>query len=158
MKSIKFLTIILLSVSGLFIVSCSTDEETDTLKPEINMETVDAFPKPCDTIYKGESFTFRAEFTDNVELGSFNLELHQNFDHHTHGSHQEICPVHPEKEPVNPFHFNRNYEIPLGSAAYNAEVSIDIPDDVDAGDYHFMVKVTDIEGWQGWQSVSLKIE
>jgi hypothetical protein len=157
MKSLKILAI-LMAFSILFLASCSDDEETDTLKPEINMEGADAFPKPCDTIYRGGTFTFKAEFSDNVELGAYNLELHHNFDHHTHGNHVETCPVHPDKEPVNPFYFNQNYDIPAGSSTYLAEVSIDIPADVDTGDYHFMVKVTDQEGWSAWQSVSVKIE
>ena len=157
MKSIKIWAA-LLAVSLLFLVSCSDDEQTDTIKPEINMDVAGAFPQPCDTLYRGESFTFKAEFTDNVELGAYNLELHHNFDHHTHGSHVETCPVHPDKDPVNPFYLNQNYDIPAGSSTYTAEVEIDIPADVDTGDYHFMVKVTDREGWQGWQSVSVKIE
>lgn len=156
MKTIKALAV-LMAFSAIFLSACSDDEQTDTLKPEINIEGADAFPKPCDTIYRGEIFTFKAEFSDNVELGSFILELHQNFDHHTHGSHQETCPVHPDKDPVNPFYFNQNYDIPPGSSTYTAEVEIEIPADVDTGDYHFMVKVTDQEGWQGWQSVSVKI-
>lgn len=157
MKSIKLMAILMV-LSTVFLFSCSDDEQTDTIKPEVNMEFADAFPKPCDTIQRGESFTFRATFTDNVELGSFNLELHQNFDHHTHGSHVETCQVHPDKEPVNPFYLNQNYEIPPENTTYTAEVSVEIPADVDTGDYHFMVKVTDQEGWQGWQSVSVKIE
>jgi hypothetical protein len=155
MKKRRLLEILLLA--ALVFASCSKKEETDTEKPVIDMQTANAFPKPCDTLFRGENFEFRANFSDNIELGSFNLELHHNFDHHTHGSHQETCPVHPDKEPVNPLYFNQNFEIPGGSSTFGAVESIEIPADVDPGDYHFMVKLTDKEGWQSWLSVSVKI-
>ncbi len=54
-------------------------------------------------------------------------------------------------------YFNQNFEIPGGSSTFGAVESIEIPADVDPGDYHFMVKLTDKEGWQSWLSVSVKI-
>jgi hypothetical protein len=153
----KSINILLLLIIAVAIVSCSKDDENDTLKPEIDLQFADAFPGPCDTLYAGESFTFRAIFTDNEELKAFNLELHHNFDQHTHGSHNETCAMDPVKEPVNPFYLNQNLTIPAGSKAYEAAIEVEIPADADTGDYHFMVKVTDAEGWQSWQSVSVKV-
>ena len=157
MKNIKFF-FIAISLAAIPLTQCSESKETDTEKPVINMDQEDAFPKPCDTIFAGRSFTFKAVFSDNVELGSYNIELHNNFDHHTHGSHTETCTLDPDKNPVNPFYFNQNYEIVSGSKTYNAETTVAVPDDIDSGDYHFMVKLTDKEGWQSWSSVSVKIE
>lgn len=153
-KSINILFLLIIAVA---IVSCSKDDENDTIKPEIDMQFAGAFPLPCDTIYAGETFTFKAIFSDNQELKAFNLELHHNFDQHTHGSHNETCAMDPVKEPVNPFYLNQNFTIPAGSTIYEAIVAVEIPYDVDTGDYHFMVKVTDTEGWQSWQSVSVKV-
>jgi hypothetical protein len=142
----------------LFFSGCDKGEnENDTVKPVIDMSFVDAFPQPCDTLFLGQEVKFRARFSDNVELGSFNLELHDNFDHHTHGSHSETCPMDPDSEPINPYYLNENFTIPGGLTEYEAEVTISIPNMVDTGDYHFMVKLTDAEGWQSWQSVSIKI-
>lgn len=150
--------VLLLLVPFLMIgYACDKQDETDTQKPVIDMDFAEAFPRPCDTVVAGEQFVFRARFSDNRELGSFNLELHQNFDHHTHGSHEESCPADPVKEPVDPFYFNQSYSIPEGMKQYEAQIAVDIPQGVDAGDYHFMVKLTDREGWQSWQSVSLKV-
>jgi len=59
--------------------------------------------------------------------------------------------------PVNPFYYNESFTIPAGSKSFTAERSVSVPTDVDKGDYHFMVKLTDKEGWQSWQSVSVKI-
>lgn len=139
------------------VFGCSKDEEKDEQKPVIDMDFADAFPKPCDTLHRGEIFIFKGLFSDNVELGNFNLELHHNFDHHTHGSHVETCEFDSVKEPVNPFYLNESYSIPAGSVDYSAFVEIPIPVDVDTGDYHFMVKLTDKEGWQSWKSVSVKV-
>lgn len=142
----------------LLFIGCGNEEdEIDTIKPVIDMSMAGASPTPCDTAFNGQDMVFRAVFTDNVELGSYNIELHHNFDHHTHGSHADLCPMDPDSDPVNPFYFNENYSIPSGLNEYEANVTIPIPADVDTGDYHFMVKVTDAEGWQSWQSVSIKI-
>ncbi len=153
----KPLVAFVLLLAGALLISCSKDDEKDTEKPVIDMIAGDAFPKPCDTLYIGKSFLFSAVFTDNVALGAYNLELHHNFDHHTHGSHNETCPLDPIKEPDSPFYLNQSYEIPDAPQSYTALREIYIPPDVDAGDYHFMVRVTDKEGWQSWRSVSVKI-
>lgn len=141
----------------LLATACSKDEEKDTEKPVIDMSSPEAFPQPCDTVFIGEVFVFNAIFTDNAELGSYNIELHHNFDQHTHGSHEETCPMDTLKAPVNPFYYNESFTIPAGNLTFSAEKEIAIPQDMDAGDYHFMVKLTDKEGWQSWQSVSLKM-
>ncbi len=154
----KSITSIIFIMIALAIASCNKDDENDTQKPEIDMQFAGAFPTPCDTIYRGEIFTFKAVFTDNRALKAFNLELHHNFDRHTHGSHNETCPMDAVKSPVNPFYFNQNFEIPADSKTYDAVVAVEIPADVDTGDYHFMVKLTDAEGWQSWQSVSVKVD
>jgi hypothetical protein len=41
--------------------------------------------------------------------------------------------------------------------AYDAYVDIPIPDDIDTGDYHFVVRVTDAAGWQSYKAFSVKI-
>jgi hypothetical protein len=56
---------------------CSSDEN-QTGKPSISMDGEDAFPQNCVTLYRGESFEFNAIFTDEQELGSFNIEIHNN--------------------------------------------------------------------------------
>jgi len=156
MKNI-FLLISILIITTFLFWRCEKESDQDDEKPVINMEMSGSFPLPCDTLFKGDSFIFKAVFTDNVELGSFNLELHHNFDHHTHGSHVESCEMESIKEPVNPFYLNESFTIPTGLTSYNAQIEVPIPADADTGDYHFMVKLTDKEGWQAWQSVSVKV-
>lgn len=157
MKNLILIVSIGFMVTFMFL-GCEKETVKDNEKPVINMEISGAFPLPCDTLSKGENFVFKAAFTDNIELGGFNLELHHNFDHHTHGSHVETCEFDPVKDPVNPFYYNKSCTIPAGLTSYNAQIEVPIPADVDTGDYHFMVKLTDKEGWQSWQSVSVKVK
>jgi hypothetical protein len=126
--------------------------------PTIMMSDIDAFPTNCTTLYKGESFSFKATFSDNQELGSYNIEIHNNFDHHTHSTDGIECELEPEMKPINPFIYNQDFSIPDGTSIFEAENTISIPDDIDSGDYHFMIRLTDKAGWQQLKSVSLKIK
>ena len=136
--------------------SCSKEERDDEL-PEIIMSETGHFPQNCDTLYLGESFTFRARFTDNVELGSYSIDIHHNFDHHSHSTEMAECPMDPKKTPVNPFLFIEQFDIPEGKREYDAMQVISIPDDIDHGDYHLMVRLTDKTGWQAIRGISIKI-
>ena len=153
------ITIGLLASLPLF-TGCETDEHDDEV-PVIDMSGEQAFPENCVTVYRGESFTFVATFTDNKELGSYSLEMHHNFDHHTHSTDGEHCEEEGEEEeektPVNPFLLMKNYPLPEGLQSYNASVSIDIPADSDPGMYHFKVRLTDAAGWSAFKGISLKI-
>ncbi len=151
------LPVILLSAIVFFGSNGCTKTETDTVYPVIDMSSVNAFPHDCDTLRIGESFVFRGIFTDNAELGSYSLDIHNNFDHHSHSSSIVECPLDPIKVPVNPLTFIRDYPIPDGSTRYEAIDTIAIPKGVDAGDYHLMIRVTDREGWQSVKGISVKI-
>ena len=139
-----------------FALSCEK-EERDTELPEIIMTRADHFPQNCDNVYIGESFTFRAHFTDNYELGSYSIEIHHNFDHHSHSTDVADCQMDPVKTPGNPFLFIEQFDIPEGLKEYNASRDIDIPEGVDYGDYHLMVRLTDRTGWQAIRGISIKI-
>jgi hypothetical protein len=140
-----------------FTFSCIDDIEKDDEIPVIDMTAAEAFPKTCDMVYRGESFTFTATFTDNVALGSFSIEMHNNFNHHTHSTDVVECEMDPIKSAVNPLLFIEEYDIPEGQKSYTASIKITIPEDVDTGDYHFMVRLTDAAGWQALKGISVKI-
>ena len=53
---------------------------------------------------------------------------------------------------------NSEYKIPSGETYYEAEFWLDIPEDVDPGEYHFMIRVTDASGWQQLRSVSIRLD
>ena len=137
--------------------SCSTNEVDDE-PPVINMNESHHFPQICDTVYVGETFTFRATFTDNQELGAYSIDIHHNFDHHSHSTEVGDCELDPPKTPTdNVFLFIQSYTIPNGLTTYEAEAEIDIPDDADTGDYDFFLAVTDKEGWQTVRGVGIRV-
>jgi len=148
------LTFMILAFVILATGSCSK-EGIDDERPVIDMNQ--GFPQNCDTVYRGETFLFRAVFTDNFELGAFNLDIHHNFDHHSHSTDLVECPLDPVKQAVNPMLFIRQYDIPAGLNFYEAEAEILVPEDIDTGDYHFMVRLTDKTGWQAMRGISFKI-
>ena len=81
MKTAFYLSIVsILAVSALF-VSCSDDEKDgDTTKPVINLIEPEegAMLKPGSTIH------FEMDLSDDVMLGSYKVEIHNNFDGHDH--------------------------------------------------------------------------
>lgn len=151
MKQLLIIMVLALSVSA-----CQTDVPDDVL-PAIDMTASGAFPLNCATVYRGESFDFKAVFTDNVELGSYSIEMHHNFDQHTHSTDAAQCATDPVKQAVNPFRWIENYTIPARLQRFEASQTIYIPEEVDTGMYHFMVRVTDAAGWQNFKGISVRI-
>jgi len=157
-KKNVFKLLFILTLFPVTIFSCSDDDdEKDMVYPEISMSGADASPMNCDQIPRGEKIIFKATFSDNQELGSYNIELHNNFDHHSHSTEAHECEFDPKKKPVNPFIYNQDFVIPAGQTSHTANNIIEVPDDIDTGDYHFMIRVTDKAGWQTLKSVSVKI-
>lgn len=142
-----------------FFVSCSGDDP-NVIKDETKPVIADGdMPSPisCEVYKKGETIPVRYTFSDNVELGNFNLEIHNNFSHHSHDTSKETCNLDPIKTAVHPFVYSKDFSIPSGSKTYAAKVDIPIPTDIDSGDYHFMIRLTDSAGWQELKAVSIKI-
>ena len=158
MKHIRllFLAALMLALNSCFF------EEVDDQKPEIDLAVEGAFPINCDTIYFGETFTFRALFTDNAELGSYSIDIHNNFNHHSHTTEVSVCTLGEEKEPVNPFQFTEEYEIPVGLTVWDPRQELTFPVSdgegmFDEGDYHLMIRLTDHEGWSAQRGLSIKM-
>lgn len=152
-------SIIFMVLTGaiLFSKSCDKDDEIDQTAPSIDISAINAFPKQCDTLYRGESFMFIATFTDNEALGSYSLDIHNNFDHHSHTTEVEECEPWPVQTPVNPFLLIEGFQIPDAPQTFTTSHEIAIPADADEGDYHFMIRVVDKNGWQGMVGLSVKI-
>lgn len=151
-----------IALSLLLIAAACDPVEIDDQKPVIDLSFTGALPVSCDTLYLGESFYWKVRFTDNVELGSYSLEVHHNFDHHAHSTELANCELDSIKKPVNPFHTIMDFEIPVGSMEYISNDSIYIPlsdakGDFDPGDYHFFISLTDREGWSVQKGLNIKI-
>ena len=160
MLIMKKIVYILLSVLVFSACSSSDDDTKDMEYPKI-VESEDpnqCNPIPCQVYNRGDVIPFRYVFTDNAELGRYNIEIHNNFDHHTHGTSSVDCPLDDKKTPVKPWVYNQDYTIPSGQTSFEAKTDITIPKDIDPGDYHFMIRVTDKAGWQQLAAISIKIK
>lgn len=155
MKASWYAVLVILIISA----SCSKDKpRADTEYPEIDLTVSNAFPVQCSVVERGGVLRFKARFTDNRALGSYSLDIHHNFDHHTHSTEVNACEEDPVKAPVKPMLYIRDFSLPEGVRDYAATADIEIPADVDAGDYHFMIRLTDKEGWQTMRGISIKIQ
>jgi len=159
MKKVPYIFIFTLLIA---VFTGCEDENVDDQKPEIDLTIPGAFPANCDTIYFGESFTLKLRFIDNAQLGSYSIDIHNNFDHHSHSTEVTECQLSPKKEPVNPFLFIQDYTIPGGTTDHTTDLEISVPDGdtegkFDEGDYHFFISLTDKEGWSTQKGLSIKM-
>lgn len=155
----KLKSILLLLLTVLAISSCKKDESAvDTEYPTIDLSIAGAFPQQCAEITRGKSFTFKAKFADNAALGAFSLDVHHNFDQHSHSTEVNNCTMDAKKTPVKPFLLIKSYSIPADQKEFIATTTIDVPTDVDPGDYHFLIRLTDKEGWQTIKGISIKVK
>lgn len=148
-----YLTVVVL-VGG-----CKKDnvQDIDTEYPVIDITAGNAFPKQCSMVKRGEKLTFRARLNDNVALGSVSVDIHHNFDHHAHSTEVESCGLEPVKTPLKPFLLIQSHNIPENLKTYEVQQEISVPADIDPGDYHFMIRVTDEAGWQTIKGLSIKV-
>lgn len=158
----KFQKIFFVLLLLLAFVACNDDDEVDQEKPVIDIGFDGAFPTQCDTLFFGETFTLKMRFSDNLELGAYSIDIHHNFDHHSHSTEVMECTMNPVKDPVNPFVFIDDYMIPPDLGEYETNISITVPEGngaelFDEGDYHFFIQLTDKEGWSTQKGLSIKI-
>ena len=144
----KLLTIIASALIMSAFVSCDKEDDKaiDTEKPQINASIDGASPANAATFYFGEEIPVKLLLTDNAELGSFSVNIHNNFDHHSHSTEEEGEEHHDheegeehhhhEGEDGDAFQFTQDYTIPAGSlngtnptARYRLPENIHLTDD-----------------------------
>ena len=171
----KLLTIIASALIMSAITSCDNDDDKtlDTEKPQIDASIEGASPANTATFYFGEEIPVKLLLTDNEELGSFSVNIHNNFDHHSHSTEEEGEEHHDheegeehhhhEGEDGDAFQFTQDYTIPAGSTQFLIDTKISLPaksddgDEYEGGDYHFMITVTDKAGFSTFKAFEIKI-
>ncbi|MGG8495432.1 DUF4625 domain-containing protein [Tenacibaculum sp. TC6] len=157
MKSVQKLSF--LFILSLIIISCSSDnEEPDTEKPTITVNYNGGFPQSCDVLKKGETYQIKVKVSDNIALASYAIDIHHNFDHHTHDDQGTKCDLDPLKTPITPLIFMENHTLKNQLKEYEISHSISIPKNIDSGDYHCQISVIDVTGWQSRTSIDIKIQ
>ena len=124
-KSILGLGILAIMV----LVACEDDEPIDITAPTITMEE----PVMGEQIEAGGTIHFDALFEDDVELATFSINIHNNFDGHSHGRIE-----------VTPFEFNESFTLTGRSDDVHEDIAI--ATDATAGPYHLTVEAIDAAG------------
>jgi hypothetical protein len=137
MKFYSFLSISLLAATAIAFSGCK--EDSDTEKPVINLE------EPCegDVLEIGgeHGVHFEVEFTDNEALASYKVNIHPNFDGHTHESSSVLKSA---AETVD-FEFEKTWMLSgRNQSVHHHEIVI--PENATPGNYHLMVYCTDAAG------------
>lgn len=150
----KLKSILTLFIAAVLFTSCSSDDDAalDTQKPTIAITE----PNNDEELAPGGEVHFVAVFTDNVALASYKIEIHDDFDDHTHAQAKNT-------HDVNPWSFEQVYTIPAGQTSFNADEHIDIPitfngEPISEGIYHFGIYVTDTSGNEEQAFLSIHIE
>jgi hypothetical protein len=123
----------------LFFSSCDrNDPSSDTEPPVIHLIE----PEEGDVLKIGADIHFDLELSDNVMLNRYRVEIHNNFDGHSHAS----SPLKATGEATVDFVFDRSWDV---SGQRNADIhhhEILIPANATPGNYHLMVFCTDVAG------------
>lgn len=154
--SIKSAKVFLAALTLLFgFVACEKTDDTgfDTEPPALDVVA----PAPCEVILFGEKLQLKATFTDNEAVKSYKLNVHHNFDHHTHGDHQEVCGLDEIKIASNPYLNNWTVSLP-NLPSISIDTTFDLPAGYEGGDYHVLLYLTDINGNQSWTGISVKMQ
>lgn len=135
MKTTILKTFALLLFTSLLATACSNDSDGDTTPPVINLIA----PAEGATLKISDSHGvhFDMEVSDNEGLASYKVEIHNNFDGHTHTR---------AEGKTTPFAFNKSWDL---EGAKNKKVhhhEIVIPENTTPGKYHLMVFCSDTSG------------
>lgn len=149
MKTAFYLSIVsMLAVSALF-VSCSDDENSDTTKPVINLIE----PEEGAMLKPGSILHLDMDLEDNVMLGSYKVEIHNNFNGHTHTKAEA-----KDTGETVPFAFNKSWDV---SSLKNTHIhlhEIEIPANAKEGNYHLLVNCTDAADSESYNARNIVLD
>lgn len=154
MKTNHFTYILLTTfILAITIFSSCDEDEVDNNQPIITIGE----PAENETLYIGSDVHFECDFSDDTELASYKIEIHDNFDGHTHEKSLQM-----EDDSVA-FSYNNSWNFDEGlKNAHIHHHEIVIPETIDGvriaqGDYHFGIYCTDIAGNESHQFIDIHI-
>lgn len=126
--------ICLLTVSSQLFIACDKDDKGDTTKPVITLHE----PEEGQVLKIGGDVHFEMDLADDVMLKSYKIDIHNNFDNHTHANTKSGDEV--------PFVFRKEYDVSGQRTAHIHHHDIVIPENAHEGKYHLMVYCLDAAG------------
>ncbi|MDR1335652.1 MAG: DUF4625 domain-containing protein [Tannerella sp.] len=142
-KSIVFIT----GLTALLLIVCnSCREDSDTARPVILLTE----PAEGEVLQIGNEHGvhFEAEFSDNEMLASYKVNIHPDFDGHTH--------TRAASEETVDFEFDKSWSLSGKNAAIHHH-EIMIPENATPGAYHLMVYCTDASGNESYITVNVEL-
>lgn len=124
----KKISIILLSVLATGLISC---RKTDKEKPTFSLVS----PSDSLVVEAGTEIPFNATFFDNEALSQYKIDIHENFEGHSHDKY--IAQI-----------WNRIIIGNLSGIEQSENFVIQVPDSAAAGWYHFLLTAVDASGNQ----------
>lgn len=152
MNRLYKLNLLVIALAGL-IYSCNTDD-LDTTAPIISVDS----PAEDAEYYLGDTIIFTCTFSDDVELGSYKIDIHYNTDGHSH----EKSTLYAMEE--TPFSYSNSWEFDPSLKESKVEHSeIILPDSINGqpvahGAYHFGVYCSDAAGNENSIFIDFHIE
>lgn len=137
MKKYYILSIFAIALSFIFTACGNDDDDVDTTAPVIELDE----PEDGDELLIGSSIHFECDFSDNKMLGSYMIEIHNNFDGHTH-------KVTTRATNEEPFFIKKTYDLSGLRNKHEHHHDIVIPENATPGNYHLVVYCTDAAGNQ----------
>lgn len=141
-------------IAAALVTSCSSDDNTvvDTQSPTIAVGE----PHNEEEVAPGEELHIEAVFTDNVALASYKIEIHEDFDDHTHA-------INKSEHENNPWSYDEVFQIPAGQSSFEAIHHLDVPTEINGmsiseGAYHVGIYVTDTAGNEEQAFLEVHIE
>ncbi|MDN3594913.1 DUF4625 domain-containing protein [Zunongwangia endophytica] len=144
MKNFSIKVIGLLTIA--FFASCSSDDDNilDTEKPEITIND----PVEDEAFAVGGELHFDVDLSDNDALSSYKVDIHNNFDGHTHSGvlNSTVAIGTKQATTVSPWSYNETFQIEGTPQTYHAHEHIQIPAEIAEGPYHLGITVVDASG------------
>ncbi|NJN27997.1 MAG: DUF4625 domain-containing protein [Cyclobacteriaceae bacterium] len=123
------------------LAGCDNGSETvDTSAPTIELED----PAFGESFSAGNSVHFEAAFTDDIELGAYKIDIHNNFDGHSHGRIAKST----EDPALIKWSFSQSFDFDAGlkNSDVHLHDELEIPLNTMAGPYHFILSAVDRSG------------
>lgn len=142
MKGIVWNTLTVMIFLALWGMSgCNDDGETiDTTPPVVEIDE----PGFGDFFAAGGPIHFEAVFADDIELGSYKIDIHNNFDGHAHG---RVAKANDDPGLLK-WSFSQSFDFAPGLKSSDVQLhdELEILQNTMAGPYHFIVSAVDKSG------------
>jgi hypothetical protein len=121
-----------------FLAACNKDDDSvpvDRTPPTVRDVTLNDQTENI-VVQPGSTMHFDAVFEDDERLGQYKIDIHNNFDGHTHG-----------RLAHTPFEFSQTYDLIGRTQTVHEDIAI--PEDAAPGPYHFTLQFFDAAGNEG---------